>query len=579
MGVRSMLTLAARSLHGRIRGLVVLMLVVATGSFVAMAIVQARQDALAQIDAKLRTAAAAYVQVLGGHFHDALPADSDLDPKTARDLSLRITSLASALGVPFLYSIAERNGALVFTQSSLAPAEVADGKTHGQYMKMDAGPLLDAAREVIRSGQPATVEYDSSYGSFRTVLLPQTNAAGARYIAAADEQLALVRERVWAVVFRLGALGLVIIALAAWLAHRLANTILAPLSQLRQAVDELNKADADLTRSVAPGELAETRSIAEGLNRFIERLRGLVGQVKQSAVGLHQHATMMTGVTRAMATEAQQVSTLSDSTARNVALIGDAIREIAGSVEHARSLVTHANERSDAGLVSVRHVSAEIHAIDDSVKALADVIDKLNQSGQAISSIVVVIKEIADQTNLLSLNAAIEAARAGEHGRGFAVVADEVRKLSDRSAAAALEIAHKIDAVRNESGAALLHSEKTRRTVAQGVALAQGIESQISAIQQDISALVDQIAAINATCANQTSAANQMAQTTDGLRALARDSGATVMQADQVLQLLQMMAARLADEVAQFHVGEITGAVPALTSSAGSLQGGEVELF
>ena len=185
---------------------------------------------------------------------------------------------------------------------------------------------------------------------------------------------------------------------------------------------------------------------------------------------------MMTGVTRAMATEAQQVSALSDSTASNVTLIGDAIREIAGSVEQAQSLVAHANERSEAGLVSVRRISAEIHAIDDSVKALADVIDSLNQSGQAISSIVVVIKEIADQTNLLSLNAAIEAARAGEHGRGFAVVADEVRKLSDRSASAALEIARKIDTVRNESGAAQAHSENTRRTVAQGVALAQGIE-------------------------------------------------------------------------------------------------------
>ncbi len=574
-----MLSQATRSLHGRIRGLIVLMLVVATGGFVAMAVVQARHDALAQIDTKLQTAAAAYVQVLGGRFHDALPDDSAVDGKAARELSLRITDLASALGVPFLYSIMERNGTLVFTQSSLSPKEVSDGKTHGQYMKMDPGPLYDAAQEVIRSGRPATVEYDSSYGSFRTVLLPQTNATGARYIAAADEQLALVRERVWAVVVRLSMLGALIIALATWLAHRLANTILSPLGQLRQAVDELNKADADLTRSVAPGELAETRSVAEGLNRFIERLRGLVGQVKQSAVGLHQHATMMTGVTRAMATEAQQVSALSDSTASNVTLIGDAIREIAGSVEQAQSLVAHANERSEAGLVSVRRISAEIHAIDDSVKALADVIDSLNQSGQAISSIVVVIKEIADQTNLLSLNAAIEAARAGEHGRGFAVVADEVRKLSDRSASAALEIARKIDTVRNESGAAQAHSENTRRTVAQGVALAQGIEGQISAIQQDISALVEQIAAINANCSNQSRAAHQMEQTTDGLRALARDSGATVMQADQVLQLLQLMAARLADEVAQFHVGEVSGATPELANRAGTLQGGEVELF
>ena len=192
-----------------------------------------------------------------------------------------------------------------------------------------------------------------------------------------------------------------------------------------------------------------------------------------------------------------------------------------------------------------------IHSV---VNESAKAIDELGKRSEQIGQIIGVINEIADQTNLLALNAAIEAARAGEHGRGFAVVADEVRKLAERTTQATEEVADSIKAIQSETRTAVERMSSGTKTVEEGVELSSRTQEALEAIVSSSHQVTSMIQAIAAAADQQSVAAGQIASSVDSINTVTRQSAEGVTQAADAATQLSAKAETLQQMVGKFKI-------------------------
>jgi len=197
--------------------------------------------------------------------------------------------------------------------------------------------------------------------------------------------------------------------------------------------------------------------------------------------------------------------------------ISSAVVEIAKNISLANTIVKNTQEETGKGTDLVKNVISEMKYIDNEVIVINDAIKDLGVSSEKIGEITVVIDEIADQTNLLALNAAIEAARAGEQGRGFAVVADEVRKLAERTTKATKEITNMIVMLQNDVAKAVKSIEAGRNKVLKGVDAANLAGNSIDEIKSLIDMVTDMITRIAAATEEQSSILEEISDSSESI--------------------------------------------------------------
>jgi len=202
----------------------------------------------------------------------------------------------------------------------------------------------------------------------------------------------------------------------------------------------------------------------------------------------------------------------------------------------------------------VQSTISEINKIADSVSRSSEVIHTLGEQSTRISSIVNVIKEIADQTNLLALNAAIEAARAGEQGRGFAVVADEVRKLAERTSLSTKEIATMIDAVQHGMQSAVVRMAEGREQVGAGVQMAAKTGESMSRVQVATHQVINVVEDISTALREQSSASSQIAQNVEKIAQMTEENSAAISEVSRSANHLEQLAVALKSSVGHFRV-------------------------
>ncbi len=339
--------------------------------------------------------------------------------------------------------------------------------------------------------------------------------------------------------------------LATWIIRSVTGPLGGEPDEAKAVVEKI--AQGDLTADIKVRAGDSSSLIAATRNMQIS-LRKMVADLKQNAEGVASAAQQLSSSSSQVATATAHQSEAASSMAAAVEEMTVSINHVSDSAREAHSVTAETGDLSQEGNRVIEDTVAEMQHISKTVGEAADTIQAVGESSQKISSIVQVIKDVADQTNLLALNAAIEAARAGEQGRGFAVVADEVRKLAERTAQATTEISGMIDAVQSSAHAAVGTMQQAVSRVEQGVGMAQKASDSMLGISGGAQRVVSSVNEISNALKEQSVASNEIASNVEKIAQMSEENSAATREAADTAHQLEELAVATRQAVSQFRV-------------------------
>ena len=335
----------------------------------------------------------------------------------------------------------------------------------------------------------------------------------------------------------------------------LVNVRLKPLSEFMVQMDRLGAGDLTISVRDADGNSGnEVQRLGHSLNVTAANVRSLVGEISAAAGRVNAAASEVENASHQAMDAAEQQSQSASGMAASVEQMSVSISHVAASAGDAAQVGEEAAESTHRGRSIVQKTVEEMERIAGEIGRSAEVIHSLGERSQQISGIVGVIKEIADQTNLLALNAAIEAARAGEQGRGFAVVADEVRKLAERTSSSTQEIADTIAAITGETQSAVAGMQVVSRQVEAGVEMAREAGEALQVIDANTEKSVSTVRDIADSTREQSVVSQEIARLVEQIAQMAEEGSATSTQNTEYARNLQTLAQELQTALQRFKV-------------------------
>ena len=318
----------------------------------------------------------------------------------------------------------------------------------------------------------------------------------------------------------------------------------------------------NIAREIANGNLGvvvtaqanNTNSLLYSMKTMRDKLREMVLAIQASAEQVGQSAQQLAETSSAVAAASAQQSEATSATAAAVEEMTVGIESISNSAQSAKTYSQEASGLSQKGGEVIHGAASEMEKIAESVESSSAIISGLEQQSNEISTIVSVIKEIADQTNLLALNAAIEAARAGEQGRGFAVVADEVRKLAERTSQSTQQVTQTIVKIQTGTKSAVESMMAGVNQVKSGTTLANQAGESIKEIQAGAEHVVGVVSDISSALQEQSKASAEIARNIENIAQMVEENNSSSEQAASAAQQLQKLAQELSSSVRSFRV-------------------------
>jgi methyl-accepting chemotaxis protein len=428
-------------------------------------------------------------------------------------------------------------------------------------------PVDDMDQSTLTSGKVA-VKLDADAGTVRAVLpfvakenfrtinclgchqVPEGTVLGAASVVVdVADDMAAIRK----------------VHLAFWIGHLLLQVVLFFVIHLivRRLLRQLGGEPAyviDIVKQIATGNLTgeittrrgDDNSLLAAMKQMQSSLRAIIGKTFLTAETLVKAAQQLASSSHQVLTASERQSDASASVAAAVEEMTVCISEISDSAGSAQKHASEAGALAKDGSKVVQEVIVEMDHISDAVTTASGSITTLGKQSDQISDIVKVIKEIAEQTNLLALNAAIEAARAGEQGRGFAVVADEVRKLAERTTHSTEEIAAMIQAIQGGTRNVVDGMAKGSTRVSEGVQLVGRADSSMEKIQDGVEKVLASVDHISSSLREQKSTSNDIAKNVENIAQMTEETSSIIKEVAASADHLEQLAEQLRESVGQF---------------------------
>ncbi len=313
-------------------------------------------------------------------------------------------------------------------------------------------------------------------------------------------------------------------------------------------------AQGDLTGRVPVSSNDELGQIGESINRFLDQLNGMLGQTSNAAHSVAAAAEELSVNGSQVADASKEQSNQSNHTASAVEEMSATANEMARNAQVMATTAQNLTTTAEKGGEVVADSIVGMQNVGRTMNSSAEQINQLGQRSQQIGEIIRVIEDIADQTNLLALNAAIEAARAGEQGRGFAVVADEVRKLAERTGKATKEIASVIETVLTGTNEAVASMQAGTTEVQTGMDLVNEAGARLSEIVDGVRQVTDMVQQMAATIEEQTQTTEQIAGGIQAVAGLSQQNEGSVQQVASASTDLSKLATEMQNTLSSFRL-------------------------
>ena len=336
--------------------------------------------------------------------------------------------------------------------------------------------------------------------------------------------------------------------------YLISRVIKTSICQMLNMLKDIAGGEGDLTKRLEVSSKDEIGELAKWFNTFLDKLHNIIGKIADSTSRLASATEELSATSSQITVGTEKQSSQTEQIATAMEEMSATVIDIARNASEAAEAAKGATAKADKGGEIVRNTVEGMNRIAGAVRQSASTIEALRSSSEQIGEIIGVIDEIADQTNLLALNAAIEAARAGEQGRGFAVVADEVRKLAERTTKATREIAEMIKSIQADTGGAVSSMEAGSQEVENGVGLANQAGESLLQIVEGVNRVTDMVQQIATSTEEQSAATEEISSNVESVATATRETTSGVEQSATAVHQLSELASNLKSIVDQFKL-------------------------
>ena len=378
-----------------------------------------------------------------------------------------------------------------------------------------------------------------------------TNAMASGLMVEASNYIVSIANKIFILIF----ISMVVGSMVAFaIVLFLIVDIVRPLNKFITLIKNLTEGDGDLTKRVEANTKDEFGILAGYINTFIQNVQHIIKEVQvvshEVTSGSNELASVAEELQSTFQSQTEQISGIST----NMINLSSLSEQVSNSLTQSSERLQNTTSLTQEGAISLASIRKEMKTISENTNNLAQTISSLSESSEDIGRILTVINDIADQTNLLALNAAIEAARAGEAGRGFAVVADEVRKLAERTSQATNEISAIINTFQQESDSAAKNMATTSKSIDDGSNKVEKTLSDFKDVVEGINNANNDIVSITSMVDRQNNSIQDVTNNTGSINAGITQSNVAILEVTKTIDHLQHKTSDLEKILDQFKV-------------------------